>query len=252
MTDTLFRDLSEHNPNVTIKAILASTGEQVVLFRSNDGTYRDTSFAERLAEAKAGVEAGKLVCFGVYFVFEDNWQTTFEVFKQVVGTPSDRMFVVIDLESWGGKIRGDHSAVISQLRWEIVNWLRSFRSRWARLVDMILRRQVKRVLVYGNVGDLNSLFPTRPKGLRFIVAAYGSNPAFPGELAHQFADDFTADGLPAGDINSADGLTPLEFAATVGCTGLTLKQRAALLAKLRRQRLQARRHAKCKAWGFCK
>ena len=251
MSDTLFRDLSEHNA-YGVSDVLSKTNQRVVLFRSNDGTYRDQKFAANLAAAKAAADSGRLDAFGVYFVFEDNWQTTFEVFKQMVGKPHPKMFVVIDLESWGGKIRGDHSAVISQLRSLVITWLRSYRGRLDRIFDRVAHRQVKRVLVYGNVGDLTSLFPKRPAGLKYIVAAYGSNPAFDGKLAHQFADDYTADGLPAGDINSADGLNSLQFAAAVGCHALTPVERAGLLKVLAQKRLQARRLAKCKKWGCCK
>lgn len=235
MTDTLFRDISEHN-QIDVGDIIAKTDEQVVLFRSADGTYQDHKFVTNLALGKHACDTGRLACIGDYFVFEDNWQATLSTFKQQIGKPHPKMFLVIDLETWGGKITGDHSRQVNAVRGELIRWLRSNRGPITRAVDAILGRQHKRVLVYGNVGDLTTLFPRRPRGLRYIVAAYGSNPDFPGKIAHQFSDSYTADGLPAGDINSADGLSPLQFAAKVGCVRLTARQRVALFKAHRRNK----------------
>jgi hypothetical protein len=229
MADTLFRDLSEHN-EFKVDQILNRTTERVVLFRSNDGTYCDKRFADNLHLASAAANAGKLDAFGVYFVFEENWQETLATFKKQVGTPNGKMFVVIDVESWGGRITGDHSKEINACRRALIAWLVSYRGKLGAKVDVILHRQRKRVLGYGNSGDLLTLW-VRRGNIKLIVAAYGSNPAFPNRLAHQFLDSYTGDGLPAGDINSADGLTSKEFAAAVGCQVLTFRERVALFAK---------------------
>jgi hypothetical protein len=113
------------------------------------------------------------------------------------------MVVMIDLES-GGNPGGDQSDGINRFYWGAADWLGDKR----------------RVIGYGNVSDLDSMWPTKPEGIRLIVASYGSNPDYPGKIAHQFTDGQT-DALfvpPFGnaDVNSADGLTSQEFAAACG------------------------------------
>jgi hypothetical protein len=80
------------------------------------------------------------------------------------------------------------------------------------------------VIGYGNVGDLNNLWPRKPPGIRLVIAAYGHNPPYPGKVAHQYTDgQGYGGGLPEGappfghcDMNSADGLAPDEFARACG------------------------------------
>ena len=83
-----------------------------------------------------------------------------------------------------------------------------------------------KVIGYGNVGDLNNLWPNKPAGIRLVVAAYGRNPPYPGKVAHQYTDGSGyGGGLPEGappfgrcDMNSADGLTAVEFGRACGVT----------------------------------
>jgi hypothetical protein len=80
------------------------------------------------------------------------------------------------------------------------------------------------VIGYGNVGDLNNLWPRKPPGIRLVVAAYGHNSPYPGKVAHQYTDgQGYGGGLPEGappfgrcDMNSADGFTADEFARACG------------------------------------
>ena len=52
---------------------------------------------------------------------------------------------------------------------------------------------------YGNVGDLNNVWPNKPPGIRLVVATYGRNPPYPGEVAHQYTDGSGfGGGLPEG------------------------------------------------------
>lgn len=231
MTDTLFRDISEHN-TITVADVVKKTSQRVVLFRSNDGGHVDSKFAANLRDAKAAVDRGELDCFGVYFtrsVAGVTWQQAYQTFRSLIGKPHPKSFYLIDVEGWGQFVT-DESADLNRVRSQMVKWLRDARGPIGRAVDAILRRQPKRVGDYGNVGDLTALYRHRPLNLWYGVAAYGSNPPFPGKLFHQFADDYTADGLPAGDINSADGLSPKQFAARVGCVQLSFKERRALFA----------------------
>jgi hypothetical protein len=81
-----------------------------------------------------------------------------------------------------------------------------------------------KVIGYGNVGDLNRLWPDTPSGIRLVVAAYGHNPAYPGKVAHRYTNgEGYGGGLPEGappfgrcDMNSADGFTAEAFACACG------------------------------------
>lgn len=62
--------------------------------------------------------------------------------------------------------------------------------------------------------------PTKPAGVRLVVAAYGSNPGYPGTLGHQFTNG-VIDALeipPFGfaDVNSADGYDIDLFCTAIG------------------------------------
>jgi hypothetical protein len=82
------------------------------------------------------------------------------------------------------------------------------------------------VIGYGNRGDLDELWPQKPDGLRLVMAAYGTNPSYPGKIAHQYTNgQGFGGGLPEGadpfgvcDMNSADGLHPHAFASACGIT----------------------------------
>jgi hypothetical protein len=67
------------------------------------------------------------------------------------------------------------------------------------------------VVGYGNVGDLNGLWPQKPTGIRLIVANYSFNPSYPGKFAHQFADNHVTPPFGPCDINSADGMSPTDL-----------------------------------------
>lgn len=195
MTDTLFADVSEFQTYVS-----DAYPYEIFSFRSNDGTYRDKKFFHNYAWAKSAADRGKIDAFLVYLVWEPNWQQTIQTFFSMVGTPHPKMVVMIDVESWGGRISGNQSAGINAAREAIIKWLGGNRDR---------------VIGYGNQGDLNSLWPTRGDA-HVVLAAYGSNPGFSGKIAHQFADNFNTAPFGPCDINSADGVTPEQFAGILG------------------------------------
>jgi hypothetical protein len=200
--DTLFADVSEYQ-----NAVDDSYPYRVIIIRSNDGDYLDHKWAQNYSWCKAKADAGELDCFGVYFVWRPNWQETLAALKAQVGTPHPAMFVEIDLETWGGQIVGDNSDALNATYADLVGWL----------------GDPKRVRLYGNSSDLNTLWPNRP-GPAVRLAAYGSNPDFPGKDSHQYTNgEGYGGGLPEGcspfgncDMNSADGLSPAEFAAACG------------------------------------
>lgn len=201
--DTLFADVSEWQVPVN-----DSYPYKVLTIRSNDGTYRDKDWAANYAWCKAAADSGKLTFFIVYFVWRPNWQDAVATLKSQIGTPHPRMAIMLDVESWGGQISGNQSAGINAAFEDIAAWLGDRR----------------RVIGYGNVGDLNALWPNKPAGVRLVIAAYGSNPDYPGKIAHQYTDgQGHGGGLPEGappfgncDMNAADGLTATAFAAALG------------------------------------
>jgi len=204
--DTLWSDVSSYQCVVD-----DSYPYQVLAIRSNDGTYEDPKFAENYAWACRALDSGKLSCLIVYFVWRQNWQTTIDTHKRMIGNPRAGVVSMLDVESWGGQITGDQSDGINRAFWGLANW-------WGNQL---------RVIGYGNRSDLDTLWPTKPSGVRLVVAAYGSNPNYPGKLGHQFTDGVNGGPVnvaPFGlaDVNSADGYSTDAFLAAVGLTGPAL------------------------------
>jgi hypothetical protein len=205
VTGTFTCDVSSYQPPVD-----DSYPWPWLIFRACDGTYRDSNFAANLAWAKKAAAAGKLAGYTVYAVYEPGVDTLGTV-KAMVGTPDDHITVMIDVESWGGKIQGNRSADVTALWLALGTWLGDQR----------------RVIVYGNQNDLASLYTTRPPGVRLVVASYGSiKPNVPGQIGWQYSDGQTLYPLPAGwprssppfgacDHNHFD-LDPADLAATLG------------------------------------
>ena len=132
--------------------------------------------------------AGGLTFFIVYFVWRPNWQQTVDTFKDQVRAPHPKMSVMLDVESWDGQIRGDRSAGINAA-YEAVG---AFVGSTAKVIG------------YGNVGDLNNLWPRKPPGLRLVIAAYGHNPPYPGKSrTNTPTARVTAAGCPRGRRRSA-------------------------------------------------
>ncbi|WP_237075618.1 glycoside hydrolase family 25 domain-containing protein [Mycobacteroides abscessus] len=204
--DTLYADVSEWQVPVT--DAYTDAGYRVLCIRSNDGTYRDKDWANNYPWCKRAVDDGRLAFFMVYFVWRPNWRDAVSTLKSQVGQPHPKMAVMIDVESWGGQIRGDQSAGINAAFEEIAAWLGDRR----------------RVIGYGNTGDLDSLWPTKPEGVCLVVAGYGKLPTYPGMIAHQYTDgQGYGGGLPEGappfgncDMNAANGRTASAFANMLG------------------------------------
>nr|WP_280835655.1 hypothetical protein [Mycolicibacterium frederiksbergense] len=207
MTDTLFADVSEFQPVVD-----NSYPYQVLSIRVSDGTYQDHNFAANYAWMRTALDDGKLVFGIVYTYCRPNWQANAGTVRSVIdanGGLHPRIALMLDVEQ-GGNPPGDGSNWINQLYWDLAGYAGSR----------------ARIIGYGNVGDLDSMWPTKPDGIRLIIAAYGSNPDYPGKVAHQYTDGTGyGGGLPEGappfgncDMNSADGLNPVQFAAACGVT----------------------------------
>lgn len=183
MSDTLWCDISQFQVPVD-----DSYPYRWLSFRSNDGNYHDPNFTANLAWCLAAITAGKLDGFIAYVVYDPNedWVGTL---INMVSDPHPLMAVMIDVESWGGRISGDHSDSINAGRARLTQWLGT----------------PARVIGYGNMGDLNEIWPNRGDA-QVVLAAYDWNPDFPGKIAHQFTSSGNVPpfGSPV-DVNSADG-----------------------------------------------
>ena len=205
VTDTLFADVSEYQ-----RPVNDSYPYRVLSIRVSDGTYRDHNFAANYAWMRAALSSGRLEFGIVYTYCHSNWQENADTVRSMIDTNGGlhpRVALMLDVEQFGNP-RGDNSDWLNQL--------------YANSAGYAGSRA--RVIGYGNVRDLDGMWPTKPDGLRIIVAAYGSNPDYPGEVAHQYTDGTGYGGLlPQGappfgncDMNSADGLDPGQFAAACG------------------------------------
>ena len=187
---------------------------RIVCIRSNDGTYRDQKWANNYAWCKRAADDGRLDCFIVYMVYRTNWQQTLDTFKTQVGSPHAKMVAMVDVESWGGQIVGNQSTGINSL----VDGLAAFLG------------SRERVIAYGNQGDLNNLWPSKPN-IRLIVAGYSANkPNYSNQIGWQYTDGtgYGPSGWPQGcapfgscDMNYTD-LSSTDFAAQCGIGGFLM------------------------------
>ena len=229
MTDTLFADVSEFQ--VPVNDLYPY---QVLSIRVCDGTYQDHNFAANYAWMRDALDSGRLTFGIVYTYVRPNWSDNANTVRSMIdagGGLHPRVALMLDVES-GGNPPGDGSSWINDLYWNLADYAGS----------------PQRIIGYANAYDFAYMWQTRPEGLRVIAAGYGSNPNLPGQVAHQYTDGTGfSPNLPQGcppfgncDMNSADGLTPQEFAAACGITAnggwlmaLTDDEQAELLSKVR-------------------
>jgi hypothetical protein len=205
--DTVYADVSEFQAKVT--NAYTDAGYQWLCIRSNDGTHRDANFPANYAWCKAAVDAGLITGFMVYYYWRPNSTgiATHMAMVNEQGGPHPSMVSMIDLES-GGNPGGDQTSIVNSEYSQLQSWL----------------GDPRRVVVYGNSGDLRSMYPGKAASVPVIVAGYGSNPSYPGKVAHQYTDgNGYGGGLPEGappfgncDMNSADGFSPSQLAAFFG------------------------------------
>jgi hypothetical protein len=207
VTDTLFSDVSEWQVPVD-----DSYPYDVLSIRANDGTYRDKKFAQNYGWMRRALDSGKLKVGIVYMVYRQNWQETLNTTIDQInrnGGPHEHLVFMLDVESWGNEITGNQSDGINRLYWGLTDYLGTSFDHGTR-----------RVIGYGNVWDLNNLWPTKPEGIRLVVASYGANPDYPGKIAHQFTngeiDPVWVPPFGNSDVNSADGLDSFQFAVQCG------------------------------------
>jgi hypothetical protein len=204
MTDTIFADVSYYQA-----AADNSYPYRVLSIRSNDGNFRDPKFYQNYRWCVDAVESGRLEFFIVYFY----WRTSSgDVDTHVdmvtrAGGPHPKMVTMIDLES-GGNPGGDWSGELNNEFNRLAGWLGN----------------PLRVIAYANRSDYQNMWRNHPASLRWVGAGYPTNPNLPNQIAHQYTNGvINAGGLPLGappfgncDMNSANGLSPEEFAAACG------------------------------------
>lgn len=209
MTDTLFADVSEWQVPVD-----DSYPYKVLSIRVSDGTYVDHKFAHNYAWMRRALDDGRLT-FGIVYTYvrPSNWKANAQTVIQQIeanGGLHPRVCLMLDVEN-GGNGRYDFSDAINSIYYELADYAGN----------------KARIIGYGNVSDLNVCWPRKPEGIRLIVAGYGGNPSYPGKVAHQYTDgQGYGGGLPEGcppfgncDMNSADGLSPNDFAVACGVAG---------------------------------
>lgn len=204
-------------------------------FRVCDGTYRDQLFPASFANAQTMTASGRLRGYIAYAVFPPSTssasrQETFVTITTSIGFKHrPHMALMLDVESWRGKITGSRAREINELRAALIGWLNGLRPAGQRrpiLRRWYRRQDRRRVVIYGNAGDLNTIYPRRLRwGKPWVVLAnYSSNPPYPRKLAHQFTDHYRI-GAPWGfvDMNAADGLTVDQVARRLGLARLEVR-----------------------------
>jgi hypothetical protein len=197
MTDTQWADISEFQVPVS-----DSYPHNFICIRSNDGNHIDNHIQANLSWCKSRRASGKLWGFLVYYFYRPGVDGAKNLMAQV-GTPDPRMAVMIDVEGAGGQVSGNQSAAVNAQYNELASWL----------------GDARRVIGYGNTSDLDSLWPSKPAGIRFVIAAYGSNPGYAGKFAHQFTDKGTCAPFGTCDMNSADGMSQQDLENMFGFSG---------------------------------
>jgi hypothetical protein len=158
-------DISEFNPLVD-----DHYPDHWIIFRVFDGQHIDTHFASNLAWAKKAKAAGRIMDYSIYFVYEPGDATMARL--DSCGVPRDCV-LEIDVESWGGRIRGDHSPELNTL------------------AEACAARNGghDRVWGYANKSDLAEIWANRPAWLGVIVASYGG--AAPTGVANMIGWQYT-------------------------------------------------------------
>lgn len=129
----------------------------------------------------SGSKGRKMVChigYHVWYPGNEDAQTQRFLTKAHVDS---RFVAMLDIESWGGAIKGDHSSQINKM---------------ANNLAAELGRE--RVIVYYNAGDGHNIYPGHPDWVKITGARYSANPpAFPHSL-WQYSDGEAKYPVPSG------------------------------------------------------
>ena len=197
MTDTQWADISDWQVPVN-----DSYPYDFICIRSNDGSHIDNNIQGNLSWCRSRLASGKLWGYMVYYFYRPGIDGA-RILMDQVGKPDSRMTVMIDVESDGGRVSGNQSSAINAQYNQLASWL----------------GDARRVVGYGDTSDLNTLWPTKPAGIRLVIAAYGSNPGYPGKYAHQYTDKGACAPFGTCDMNAADGMSQRDLEHMYGFSG---------------------------------
>lgn len=197
MVDTLFADVSYYQDPVD-----DSYPHPWFSFRSNDGTFQDPNFWTNYAWACGAVDSGQIVGFHVYYVDRGDSASADTHWDMITaaGGPHPMQATLIDVETWGGEMSGNHSGALNSAREKLIGRYGGNRAR---------------VFAYANEGDRNELWPDYGD-TKWIIANYSTCPDLPDMIAHQYSSSEPCDPFGPCDGNSANGYTPDQWAAELG------------------------------------
>lgn len=147
-------DVSEFNPVVD-----DSYKRHWFSFRLCDGDHVDNHVLPNFHWAMKHVSNRQLVNFSGYVVYRPGMNSVILNNLKHIGFPANSV-LMIDAESWGGDISGDHSAEINEL------------------YRLLFERQGKvreYVWGYGNRGPDAEVWPAKPVRMPWLVASYGGS-----------------------------------------------------------------------------
>lgn len=151
-------DVSEHQPS----AVNDTFNRQFLAFRASSEYDRPDALAPaNLAWCLKARAAGKIVNFCVYVIPGNVPNDAVTGRLDALGVPNDCV-IMLDVESWGGLITGDHSQQFNTLA-------TTLRQRQGGRADLVWG--------YLNPNVDASLWPSRPAWLGFIQPAYGPSTA---------------------------------------------------------------------------
>lgn len=177
MTGTVSSDVSEFQVPVD-----DSYNRSWLIFRLCDGDYIDAHAAHNLAWSKSAKARRKIQGFTAYVVYRPGKNSAILHNLNVMGVPTDCM-VMIDAESWGGQITGNHSSELAALA-------NALRQRQGGRADLVWG--------YGNRGPDMAVWPDKPSWMTLEVASFGGgNPGVAHEGGWQYTDGtYSVPGLP--------------------------------------------------------
>jgi hypothetical protein len=162
MADTVACDVSYFQPVVD-----DTYPHRWLIFRCCDGNFADPNCDTNARWAVNAVKAGRMDGWTAYVVWRPGLNAN--VLAHVKGLPAGG-YVMVDVESWGGQISGNHSTEINVL------------------VRALQQLRPGRVWVYGNRGDLASIYPNRGT-IPVVVASYGGSK--PTDVANMIGWQYT-------------------------------------------------------------
>lgn len=160
----------------------------LVCCRASLSTYKtDNHIGINRVWQQRKVRSGQLAFEFYYHVWYPGSEAAqYDTAMRAIGGARAGIAVMLDIESWSGAIRGDHTASIDNLR-----------ARFATTLGSALS-----VPVYGDTGDLRSIYSGRSSTVPTILASYGSQWwSVEGNQVGQQYTDGTWQG-PAGCPNS--------------------------------------------------